>query len=89
MRMRAGVGYLRGYRLREAIERALCEAKERFGLRVIHYSIQGNHLHLLVEAADGPISLRRGAQGLAIRIARAINRAQRRRVPQSQRSPLW
>lgn len=45
MRMRAGVGYLRGYRLRKAIEASLREAKERFGLRVIHDSIQGNHLH--------------------------------------------
>lgn len=78
MRMLTGVGYLRGYRLRKAIEGALREAKERFGLRVIHYSIQGSHLHLLVEA-DGPVSLRRGAAGLAVRIARAINRAQGRR----------
>lgn len=78
MRMRSGVGYLRGYRLRRAIEGALREAKERFGLRVIHYSIQGTRLHLLVEA-DGPISLTRGAQGLAVRIARAINRVQNRR----------
>lgn len=75
--MLAGVGYLRGYRLRKAVETALREAKERFGLRIVHYSIQGNHLHMLVEA-DGPASLRQGAQGLAIRIARAINRAQGR-----------
>ena len=77
MRILSGVGYLRGYRLRIAIEGALRDAKGRFGLRVIHYSIQGNHLHLLIEA-DGAMSLCRGAQGLAIRIARAINRAQGR-----------
>ncbi|MCA1828240.1 MAG: hypothetical protein ABR567_22120, partial [Myxococcales bacterium] len=42
--------------------------------RVVHYSVQGNHLHLIVEAADR-VSLRRGMQGLMVRIARAVNRA--------------
>src|SRR2546425_4555483 len=37
-----------------------------------HFSVQGNHLHLLVEA-EGAESLSRGMQGLTIRIARAIN----------------
>jgi putative transposase len=41
-------------------------------IRVIHYSVQGNHLHLIVEAVAG-IGLSRGMQGLNIRIARAIN----------------
>jgi hypothetical protein len=35
-------------------------------------------LHLVVEA-DGPTRLARGVQGLAIRMARAINRALQRR----------
>lgn len=77
MRTLPAAGFLRGYRLLRAIEGALCEAKERFGLRVVHFSIQGNHLHLLVEA-DGPAALARGIQGLAIRIAKAINRARDR-----------
>jgi putative transposase len=42
-------------------------------MRVVHYSIQGNHLHLLVEAA-GRDSLAKGMQGLAIRIAKTLNR---------------
>ena len=42
-------------------------------MRIVHYSIQGNHLHLIVEAEDRE-SLAKGMQGLAIRIARAINR---------------
>lgn len=49
---------------------------ERF--RVVHYSIQSNHVHLVVEAEDSE-SLSRGTQGLAIRLARAINRVLRRR----------
>lgn len=38
----------------------------------MHYSVQGNHLHLIVEAADAP-TLSRGMQGLATRLARRAN----------------
>jgi hypothetical protein len=41
---------------------------------VLHFSVQHDHVHLLVEA-DGHTGLRRGIQGLAIRIAKGINRA--------------
>src|SRR5205085_9781846 len=47
--------------------------KEREGFRV-HFSVQGNHLHLIVEADDRP-ALSRGVQGLAIRVAKALNAA--------------
>src|SRR5205807_2383895 len=59
---------------------ALKEVEERFGMRVVHYSIQGNHLHLLVEA-ENALALARGMQGLAIRIARRLNRLARRSGP--------
>ena len=73
MRVRPGVGFLRGYSRRRAIEDALREVKLRFGMRVVHYSIQGIHLHLIVEA-DDPSMFSRAVQGLAIRLARALNR---------------
>jgi hypothetical protein len=41
---------------------------------VIHFSIQTDHVHLIVEA-DSTRALARGAQGLAGRCARALNRA--------------
>ena len=44
----------------------------RSDFRVVHVSIQGTHLHFLVEA-EGREALRRGMQSLAIRIARAVN----------------
>ena len=56
-----------------ALEEAFRSARIRFGMRIVHYSIQGNHLHLLVEADDRE-SLAKGMQGLAIRIAKALNR---------------
>ena len=46
---------------------------ERFGFRLIEYSIQRDHLHFIVEA-DNTRSLSRGMQGLKIRIAKALNR---------------
>ncbi len=73
MRVRPGVGFLRGYSRKRAIEDALREAKLRFGMRVVHYSIQGTHLHLIVEV-DDPSMLSRAIQGLTIRLARALNR---------------
>ena len=51
-------------------------SRERF--RLAHYSIQGNHLHAIVEA-EGPDALGRGMMSVAIRFARAVNRALGRR----------
>jgi len=50
----------------------------RGGLRILEFSVQRDHLHLIVEADDGP-ALSRGIQGLAIRLAKAVNRALGRR----------
>jgi REP element-mobilizing transposase RayT len=46
--------------------------------RVVHYSVQSDHVHLVVEAVDRT-ALSRGTQGLAIRLARAFNRVMGRR----------
>src|SRR5207253_1330187 len=40
---------------------------------LVHFSVQGNHLHLVVEADDEK-ALARGMQGLGVRIAKALNR---------------
>lgn len=51
---------------------------DRFGLRLVHYSIQSNHVHAIVEVRDND-ALTRGMQGLAVRIAKALNRLWSRR----------
>src|SRR5262245_27007204 len=48
-------------------------ARNRPGFRVVEFSIQANHLHLIVEAGSAR-TLGRGLQGLGIRLARAVNR---------------
>jgi REP element-mobilizing transposase RayT len=56
------------HEIRRALGRT---AREWF--RVVHYSVQQDHLHLLVEA-DDKSALSRGLMSVAIRIARAVNR---------------
>ena len=46
--------------------------------RVVHYSVQDNHVHLIVEAEDTR-TLSSGVRGLMVRIARRVNRLLRRR----------
>jgi hypothetical protein len=46
--------------------------------RILHFSVQADHIHLLVEADDAA-ALMGGLRALAIRCARAINRAVGRR----------
>jgi REP element-mobilizing transposase RayT len=73
LRVRGHVWNLRSQRCYNVIARAFRRGCDRFGLRLTHYSVQGNHLHLLVEAA-GARALARGAQGLNIRVAKGLNR---------------
>jgi hypothetical protein len=73
MRARAQLPSLRSPRLFEVVTGALADASNG-PFRVVHFSVQGDHLHLLVEAQDKE-TLGRGVLGLAIRLARRINRA--------------
>jgi REP element-mobilizing transposase RayT len=80
LRVRDHVWNLRSRRCFSVIERAFAAARERFGMRLVHFSVQGNHIHLLIETTDNH-ALARGMQGLSIRIAKALNRVMRRRGP--------
>jgi putative transposase len=48
-------------------------ARERLGARIVHFSIQSNHIHLLVEAKD-QVALGRAMKGFGVRVARRLNR---------------
>jgi hypothetical protein len=77
LRVAKHVWNLRTRRCFSAIHAAFCKASAhgiaREAFRLVHYSVQGNHLHLLVEA-DDRAALMRGAKGLSVRLARALNR---------------
>jgi len=55
------------------MELSFAQACERGTFRLVHYSLQGNHVHLIVEA-DDQRALGRGMKVLGSRIARAANR---------------
>jgi len=55
------------------IRRALGLATKA-GFRVFEFSVQNDHLHLLIEA-DSSRGFERGMRGLTIRVAKAINRS--------------
>jgi hypothetical protein len=73
LRLRRVVRTLRNGKMHRTITTALRAGRERPGFRLVHYSLQGDHLHLIAEADDAE-RLARGMQGLNVRIARAVNR---------------
>ena len=74
LRTLPGVGRLRRAHVYKAVRDAWLRIAQREDFRVVHASIQHNHLHLIVEAGDAK-TLSRGMQALAIATARAINRS--------------
>lgn len=64
----------------ERVYRLISKVLERYrrdewaDFRVVHFSLQDTHLHLIVEAANDK-ALRRGMRSFAINSARAINKA--------------
>jgi putative transposase len=55
-----------------ALRRGFTAASRRW-FRVVHFGVQDDHVHLLVEADDNA-SLSHGMIGLTVRLARAYSR---------------
>ena len=76
MRVREGLPPLREQVITSEVMKRIGEAnaskKLKDVFRIVHFSVQDDHVHLIVEASDG-VALSRGTQGLAIRIARRVN----------------
>ncbi len=68
------IGSLRRRRMYKAVRDASVVAAIRGRIRIIQISIQGSHVHLIVEA-ENKERLARGMQGLQISLARNINTA--------------
>ena len=77
LRVRDHVFNLRSGRAFRRIRACFAKSCGRFGARLVEFSVQGNHLHLIVEA-DSSASLSRALQGLSIRIAKALNSMMKR-----------
>jgi REP element-mobilizing transposase RayT len=74
LKVRAGLPSLRRGDVVREIETAFRRGNERNHFRLVHYSIQADHAHLIVEAKNRD-ALGRGMKSLAARFARAVNRA--------------
>ena len=72
MRMARHVYNLRRRRAFSVVGRAITKAADRFGMRIVRFSVQGNHIHLVVEAAETD-ALSRAMQGFSIRVAKGLN----------------
>jgi REP element-mobilizing transposase RayT len=79
LRVKKGVPSLRRQSLERIVKLALVKQRNQLDdtgakhFQVVHFTIQSDHLHLIVEAPDKR-GLARGVAGLEIRIARRINR---------------
>jgi REP element-mobilizing transposase RayT len=78
LRVRRDVPSLRTLRLIREIERSLRAIAMRSTFRVVQYSLQHDHVHLIVES-DGAAALSNGMKSFAARLARAVNRVFDRR----------
>jgi hypothetical protein len=80
LKVRAGIPSLRTVRCVREVERTFANGCTRVGFRLVHYSLQGNHAHLVVEATDAK-ALGCGMKAVGARLARAVNRVFGRRGP--------
>ena len=78
LRVVRGISSLRNRLLVEEVRKTLGRACEREEFRLVEYSIQDNHLHLIVEA-ESQDALSQGMKSIASRFAKAVNRTFRRR----------
>ena len=77
-RLLPGLPNLRRERTLMTLRRTLSAGSDRFGFRLVEFSIQSNHLHVIAEADDAR-SIALGMQGLLVRVAKALNREWGRR----------
>jgi len=73
LRFAQHVWNLRAQRCLRPIDRALRALRSADSARVTHFSVQGNHMHLVVEAGNRS-AFTRAMRSLTIRIARGLNR---------------
>ena len=73
VRVVEGLASLRSKGVYAALRAAFAAGCDRFGFRLVQYSVQRDHIHMIAEAVDRRV-LARGVQGLLIRVAKALNR---------------
>lgn len=72
IKVRVNKADIQNKRILKALHHAIKRARLK-GLKVIHYTLEYNHVHLLVESVDNKI-LHKGMQSFGITISKAINK---------------
>ena len=54
------------------LKRAILNSRRK-GLRILHYSVQSNHIHFIIEADNNKL-LERGMRSLTVTMVKGINR---------------
>jgi REP element-mobilizing transposase RayT len=72
LRVMNDVGYLRKPHMYRAVRGALMTVLDRDDFRIVHFSIQGNHIHLVCEA-ENKLALAKGMKGFEISAAKRLN----------------
>src|SRR5262249_37332360 len=80
VRMARHVYNLRSQRGFSVIGRAIAAAANRLGVTIERVSVQGSHVHLVVEA-PATRALSRAMQGFGIRVAKGLNKMMHKRGP--------
>ena len=73
LKIRRGLPKLRRQRPYDVLRKAFRAGCDKDGFRLNHYSVQGNHLHFIVEAKNRE-ALACGMKGLGARIAKGLNK---------------
>ena len=68
-----GLPSMRRAKTFKAIRAAMFVAMKHQGFRIVHLSIQGNHIHMICEASDRNV-LARGVKGFKISAAKKLNK---------------
>ncbi|MEO7093445.1 MAG: transposase [Polyangiales bacterium] len=82
LRAEKAIGVLRRRDIYHAVRGATLVVASRVDFRIVHISIQGTHIHLLVEA-DGKTALARGMQAFQISAAKRMNAVVKRVDPET------
>jgi REP element-mobilizing transposase RayT len=83
MRRAKGLPSFRSEVVHRLLQRAVRRTR-REGFRITHYSVQADHVHIIVEAAD-PTTLTNGMRSFAVRIAMLVNS----RIMGRRRGRVW
>ncbi len=75
IKVRENKADIQNKRILKALHHAIKRARLK-GLKIVHYTLEYNHVHLLVESVDNKI-LHSGMQAFGITIAKAINKIKR------------